>query len=305
MSKYMSVLVLGANGFIGKNMVDALSRNGYSVHAVDKAIQKQDNEKIKTAAISLMDTQKIKKYIVDNEIEMVVHLVSSLLPSSSYTDYLNELNDVIIPTFELIEFFSEKNIKLVYFSSGGAVYGNIKDEVINEKVICCPTNFYGYSKLVIEEYIKMRCYNKQLQYLIIRPSNPYGKHQNPNGNQGFIAVAMGKLINQQVINIWGDGSVVRDYIYIEDLCNACMDLINKDVINETFNIGTGVGYSLNEVISVLNNVTNKHISVNYQDARNVDLKKTILDISKLKLYISFTPCSLNEGMRNYYEWLHI
>lgn len=306
MSNFSSVLVLGANGFIGRNMVDALSVNGYIVHALDKPAQtciEPDDEKIKRITIPLKDTNKIKQYIMDNQIKIVFHLISGLLPSSSYKDFLNELDNVITPTLDLIEFISMNNIKLFYFSSGGAIYGNVATDVINEQVNCCPTGFYGYSKLIIEEYIKMQGYINQLPYLIVRPSNPYGKYQNPNANQGFIAVAAGKLMNQQIMNIWGDGSVVRDYIYIDDLCDACIKLVKKGVTNETFNIGTGIGYSLNDVIDILNNVTNKHINIEYQVSRTIDLKKTILDISKLKEYISFTPCDLKVGIRNYCEWL--
>lgn len=307
MLNFVPVLVLGANGFIGRNMVEALSVNDYIVHALDRPDHKSssvyDEKKIKKVSIPLKEINEIKKYIIDNKIKIVFHLVSGLLPSSSYSDFVSEIDNVIKPTFELIDFLSNNDVKLFYFSSGGAVYGNAAIDNLSEEVHCCPTGFYGYSKLIIEDYIKMQANLHKLSYLIVRPSNPYGKYQNPNSNQGFIAVAIGKLINNQTMNIWGDGSVVRDYIYIDDLCDACIKLLKNGVSNEVFNLGTGVGYSLKDVINIINHVTKKQLNIEYQVSRSVDLKKTILDIQKLKANIAFMPRDLHVGLCEYCEWL--
>ena len=104
--------------------------------------------------------------------------------------------------------------------NGGTINGNHKiNGVYIETDKLKPINYYGLSKLQLEELIKFECANKSLNYLILRPSNPFGRFQNIFGKQGLIPVVIGKVLNNEVIDIWGDGSIIRDYIPIEFLAN--------------------------------------------------------------------------------------
>ena len=142
---------------------------------------------------------------------------------------------------------------------------------------------------------------KGLNYLIVRPSNPYGHGQNLYGKQGLVAVAIGKILKGEPVDVWGDGSAVRDYIYIDDLAKVFAQLIEKDVKNTTLNVGSGRGYSVNDVLAFLKIVTQKDFKINYQNPRPVDVSNMVLDLKNLKQYvdIEFTP--FMEGIKKFYE----
>ena len=142
---------------------------------------------------------------------------------------------------------------------------------------------------------------QNLRYLIVRPSNPYGHGQALNGKQGIIAVAIGKLLNEDAIEIWGDGSSVRDYIYIDDLADAFCKLLEKDVENTIVNIGSGEGYSVNDIMDKLKEVSSKPIKIEYKPARNADVSTMILSVDKLRSLIDLKLTPLTEGMRIFYD----
>lgn len=300
-----NVLLLGANGFIGKNMINFLSDAGYIVHALDKSDILFGGNNVISVNISISETVDLKNYINEKNIKIVIHLVSGMLASSPACDFYKEMNDIIIPTFHLIDALCDLNVKFVYFSSGGTIYGESEQLTLKEEVLCHPTSYYGYSKLIIEEYLRLANKKNNLLYLILRPSNPYGRFQNPKKKQGFIAVALDKIINNESIEIWGDGSVIRDYIYIDDLCSILVDLLKNNIINMTLNVGSGVGHSLIEITKALAYVSGKEISIVFKDARQVDISKTVLDIKKLKSVVDFKPTSILDGIQLYYENLQM
>ena len=226
------------------------------------------------------------------------------LPGSNFEDYRREFTNVLYPSVRLMEFCCEKNIKFVYFSSGGTVYGDRKGDIVpfKENDPMAPISFYGWSKQMMENSIHFMHRTQKLNYLIIRPSNPYGKGQNLHGKQGLIAVALGKILAGEKIQVWGDGSAVRDYIYIDDLGKAVADvLMNDSIVNETINIGSGVGYSVNEIINCLRKVADEEVKVEYVAARNVDVSSVVLDTSLLRNLIDFNPIDIEEGITKFYH----
>lgn len=298
------VLILGGCGFIGKNLTSNLLALGCCVHIMDNVRPAFFSSlKVQYCNIVLIDTQGILHYIKENNITKVIHLISGLLPSSSERDFHNEFDVIIQPTFRLIDGLKMMpEVKLIYFSSGGAVYGRPEHGAFNEEMRCTPVTYYGLSKLFIENYIQTVASMSALQYLIFRPSNPYGRFQNVHGVQGFIAVSLGKILTDNTMQIWGDGSVIRDYIYIDDLCELVIDLISRGVTNRVINIGTGVGYSLSEVASVLIDVcSNKIVNVEYKQSRSVDIKSNVLDITLLRSFIDYRPTTLAEGIASFYN----
>ena len=140
-----------------------------------------------------------------------------------------------------------------------------------------------------------------LKYLIVRPSNPYGHGQNIHAKQGLVAVALGKILAGEPITVWGDGSNVRDYIYIDDLCEAVAQLLEKDVCNTTLNIGSGVGTSINDIIASLKGVVSEEVKVDYLPARSVDVAHMILDTTELKKYVSIAYTPLKDGIARFYQ----
>lgn len=244
----------------------------------------------------------IESIIRKNKIDTIVHLVSTLIPGSGYEDYKREIQRVAFPTFRLTQLCSELGIKFIYFSSGGTVYGNRKSPIpFKESDEREPISYYGLTKLMIENNILFEHRTRSLRYLIVRPSNPYGHGQALNGKQGIIAVAIGKILSGESIEIWGDGSSVRDYIYIDDLADAFCKLLEKNIVNTTVNIGSGEGFSVNDILEKLKEISKKPIKIEYKPARNADVSAMILSVDKLRSLIDLKLTPLAEGMKFFYD----
>lgn len=299
------LLFIGGAGFIGSNLIRTLKAREYDIYVIEPEgayIGRLDGPDIQLNYGLLNDVEFIKGFIEQHSIQIVVHLVSTLIPGSTYEDYKREYKNVIFPSIELMELCAGKGVKFVYFSSGGTIYGNRNDVLpFVENDPMAPISYYGWSKQMMENSILFMHRTKGLNYLIVRPSNPYGHGQNLYGKQGLVAVAIGKILKGEPVDVWGDGSAVRDYIYIDDLAKVFAQLVEKDVKNTTLNIGSGRGYSVNDVLAFLKIVTQKDFKINYQNPRPVDVSNMVLDLRNLKQYvdIEFTP--FMEGIRAFYE----
>ena len=299
------ILFIGGAGFIGSNLVKGLDERIYDVHVVEPKgayVQRLQGLNVTIHEVSLEDADALDRIIIEKNIEVVVHLVSTLIPGSSYEDYKNEYKHMIFPTIELMDFCAERGIKFVYFSSGGTVYGNRNDVLpFVETDAMAPISYYGWSKQMMENSILFMHRTKGLKYLILRPSNPYGHGQNLFGKQGLVAVAIGKILKDEPVEVWGDGSAVRDYIYIDDLSKIFAQLIDKDVHNVALNVGSGRGYSVNDVLAFLKIVIKRDFKVKYVNPRPVDVSNMVLDVESLKKYIDIEFTPFMDGVKMFYE----
>jgi len=298
-------LILGGTGFIGLNIIDFFTSKGCKMIVLTRNKIRAENllyDKNSTTIIEgeLKDIDTIKSIILKFNIGVIIHLVSNLIPSSKEEDFNKELLNIVSTTYEIINYISSKEIKFIFFSSGGTIYGK-SDKKLAELDNLEPINYYGYSKLLIENYITFKHRTDGLKYIIIRPSNAYGKYQKAGRNQGFIAVAISKLIKDETIEIWGDGKTVRDYIEVQDLAEALFRLLESNVVNETFNVGSGESHNLLEILKILEKNLNKKAKIVYKNKRSVDVNKVILNIDKLKEYIYFQPKTTEEGIRSYID----
>lgn len=302
-----NILFLGGAGFIGSNLIRTLITRSddvklYVLEPPFANISRLDGMDVQVFRGTLQDIDFVQSIIEANHIDTIVHLVATIIPGSTFEDYKREYQQVIFPTIELMQYCAQKDIKFVYFSSGGTVYGNRTDMTpFKETDPMAPISYYGWSKQMMENSILYVHRTAGLKYLIVRPSNPYGHGQNIHAKQGLIAVALGKILAGEPITIWGDGSNVRDYIYIDDLCEVLCQLLEKDVCNTTLNIGSGVGESINDIIDVLMYTVSEEVRVEYQSARKVDVAHMILDTSRLRKYVDveFTP--LKKGIALFYR----
>lgn len=302
-----NILFIGGAGFIGSSILRRLSnvKNASDLYVVEHTfanVSRLEGLKVNIYRCDLGNFDFIESIIRKNKIDTIVHLVSTLIPGSGYEDYKKEIQTVAFPTFRLTQLCSELGIKFIYFSSGGTVYGNRKSPIpFKEHDEREPISYYGLTKLMIENNILFEHRKQNLRYLIVRPSNPYGHGQALNGKQGIIAVAIGKLLNGDAIEIWGDGSSIRDYIYIDDLADAFCKLLEKDVENTIVNIGSGEGYSVNDILEKLKEVSSKPIKIEYKPARNADVSTMILSVDKLRSLIDLKLTPLIEGMKIFYN----
>ena len=188
MNKNISkILFIGGGGFIGSNLVRHLDSSKYEIHVLEPEnvnVSRLDGIDVTIHFGSISDIEKIHDIVSANGIDTIVHLVSTLIPGSLYEDYKNEFRNVIFPSIELMEMCAERNIKFIYFSSGGTVYGN-RNSVLPfvETDSMSPVSYYGWSKQMMENSVLFMHRTRNLKYLIHRPSNPYGNGQNLYGKQ--------------------------------------------------------------------------------------------------------------------------
>ena len=299
-------LILGGAGFIGSNLVREYIKENKKV-IVFSEIRDSNNrlndisDQIIIINGSLCDVTLLEKVFIQYEIEKVVHLVSTLIPSSSIEDYINEHEKVIIPTIRLMEIMRRHNVKkLIYLSSGGTVYGNYKEGgCYKEDDLLKPINYYGLSKCNLEELIKLEGRKSRIDYLILRPSNPFGRFQDIYGKQGLISVIIGKVLMEQDIEVWGDGGIIRDYIPIEYLCQYIVKLSSLNITNEVFNLGSGMGHSINEIIQIIENILGIKLEIKNKVSRSVDTAKVILNVDKLKSVIDVEQIDLEKSILNF------
>lgn len=300
------LLFIGGAGFIGSNIIGYIVRSSseYGLHVLEPPCANMSRlcgVNVKIHRGSLADVDFVQSVVTDNKIDIVIHLVSTIIPGSTYEDYKKEFANVIFPSIELMELCAKQGIKFIYFSSGGTIYGNRNGmKPFREDDYMAPISHYGWSKQMMENSILFKHRTAGLDYLIIRPSNPYGPGQNMYGRQGLVAVAIGKVLNGEPVEVWGDGSAIRDYIYITDLADIFCQLIYKDVRNETLNLGSGRGYSVNDVLAFLKIASKVDFKILYRNPRPVDVSNVVLDIENLRrrVDIEFTP--FMDGMRIFY-----
>ena len=299
------LLFIGGAGFIGSNIIRRFQHADYEIHVCEPIganIQRLKGLEVQIHHSLLSDIGSICRIIQDNDIEIVVHLVSTLIPGSTYEDYKNEYRNVIFPSIELMAFCAKKKIRFVFFSSGGTVYGNKNDVLpFKETDDMNPISYYGWSKQMMENSIQFMNRTVGLDYLVVRPSNSFGHGQDIYGKQGLVAVAIGKLLKNETIEVWGDGSAVRDYIYVDDLANIFFKLIEGDVYNKILNIGSGRGYSVNDVLAFLKIVSGKDMKIVYQNPRPVDVSNMVLNTTRLKELIDYELTPFMDGVRMFYE----
>lgn len=305
-----NILFLGGAGFIGSSLVHTFVKDDdYRIFVFEPTFANIGRledvcDKIVIIRGSIADLDLVKCVIEDHRINMVVHLVSTLIPGSTYDDFKREFENVVFPTARMMELCAEKNVKFVYFSSGGTVYGNsATGDKFHETDRLSPISYYGLTKQIIESNVQFENRRGKMNYLIVRPSNPFGKGQPLHGNQGFIAVAIGKILAGEPIEVWGDGSSIRDYIYIDDLADAFYKLIKTNVNNEVVNLGSGFGYTVNDIIDRFRNFIEFSFEVNYKESRSVDVNTMVLDITKLQSLIEVKHTHLEDGIKRLYKYV--
>lgn len=302
----MNYLVLGGAGFIGSHVVDYLLQKGHNVTVLDTFYERFRNplNNVKYYIGSFSDEKLIEKSLENQDI--VIHLISTTIPETSNLDIINDVQSNLYPTLYLFKKASESNIKkIIYISSGGAVYGNPKIIPIPENHPKNPISSYGITKLTIEKYLALYSHLTGIDYCIIRPSNPYGPRQNPFGKQGVVSVYLGKIYNNQSIEIWGNGLIYRDYIYIDDLIEAIYNASINNTKSKIFNVGSGESISLLEIVKKIKTILNVEFNVKYLDKRDYDVSKVCLDITLATNQLNFIPrTSLDDGILNTWKFIN-
>lgn len=299
----MKTLVLGGCGFIGSHLVDDLLAAGHKVRVFDRAAElyRAPLANVDYRFGDFSDSASLAEAL--EGIEVVYHLISTTVPSTSNLDPVGDIQSNLINTVCLLQLMVQKNIKrIVYLSSGGTVYGIPEFSPIPEGHPLRPICSYGVVKVAIENYLHMFHVLHGLEYVVLRASNPYGERQGHTGVQGVIGTFMGKILAGEPIEIWGDGGVIRDFIYVGDLARLCV-LAGQAEVTGTYNAGQGVGYSINEVVGMLSKVSGQAIEPVYRTGRGFDVPSVVLDISRTVREFNWTPeISIIDGVTQSWLW---
>lgn len=305
------ILILGADGFLGSNLAKSLlADKEYEIRAFDlfkDGISRNLvglEKKLDILPGNFLNRSDIKKAL--EEIDIVFHYISLTTPGSSMKDPLIDVETNIKGTIALLEECVKAKVKKVVFSSsGGAIYGNQEKEKLSENDPQNPISPYAISKLAIEKYLEYYRINRGLDYLILRYSNPYGPGQNVVGSQGIIPIFLNLAKQKKPITIFGDGKNVRDYIFIDDAIENTKKLAFKQNAKyKIYNIGKGEGATIDEVVEAIQRATGKKLKIKKMSARSVDVRKIVLDTSRAEKEIKYLRgVNLDDGIKRTWEWI--
>ncbi|MDD4290516.1 MAG: NAD-dependent epimerase/dehydratase family protein, partial [Patescibacteria group bacterium] len=229
MKNKQRIIIIGGGGFIGSNLVEKLFLDKkYNIIVLDKNQYK--NKKVKSYFGDYSDGDLLNKIIKQDDI--IFHLAGASIPAKAEYNISEEINNDVIKTIKLLEICGKKQIKkFIFVSSGGMVYGKYFKPV-SEKNITDPISFHGVIKLTIEKYVRLLSQRYNFPYIILRPANLYGRIENVDRPQGAIDIFLRKAMKKEIIEIWGNGKMIRDYIFIDDVVNFLEKLLKSNINNE-------------------------------------------------------------------------
>lgn len=304
----MKFLVLGGGGFIGAAVVDRLLMEKQSVRVFDKVGIVpyrifDSHEDIDWVVGDFVNVEDVKRSL--EGVDIVIHLVSTVLPKSSNLNPLYDIESNLMGTVAMLTAAVAAGVKKIIFaSSGGTVYGKPVHLPIKENHSTTPICSYGVVKLAVEQYLGVFDRLHGLDYTVLRLSNPFGEGQKTNAGQGAVAVFLDKALKGETIEIWGDGSIVRDYLHVSDVANAMVAATHYCGRGEVINIGSGEGRSLNQLLDVIEQVTERKLNIRYLEGRPFDVPVNVLAIDKAKNLLGWQPqLTFSEGLKRMADWM--
>lgn len=304
----MKCLILGGGGFLGSHLCESLLTQGYSVRIFDRPnlfrfSLFQRNEVVEWIEGDFINREHVAKAV--SGCDIIFHLISTTLPRSSNENPTYDVETNVIGTLHLLEAAQRNKIKKIIFaSSGGTVYGIPQEVPIKESHPTDPICSYGIGKLSIEKYLNLFYLLYGMEYCVLRLANPFGERQRIAASQGAVAVFLDRALRKEVIEVWGDGSVIRDYFHVSDAVSAMIRALTYEGTSGVFNIGSGVGQSLNQILDAIEVLLGTTVRRSYLPARAFDVPANVLDISKAAVVLDWTPkMTFVEGLAQTARWL--
>lgn len=300
----MKILVLGGAGFIGYHLVEDLVAAGHEIVVMGRGAEASRPLPADVQYVSgeLSDSRLLRELL--SGVDAVAHLVSGTVPSTGDKDPGRDVELNLLGTLSLLEDMAACDVtRILYLSSGGTVYGKPQEVPIPEGHVLNPICSYGVVKVAIESYLKLYETKAGLRPVVIRASNPYGRYQGNLGVQGVIGTYLSQALKNQPIEIWGDGSAIRDYIHVKDLSSLCVSALLSEKVG-VYNGGSGTGTSVLHIAEVVKDVTGNPIPIVYKPHRSLDVPVSILDIERAKMDFCWQPrIGLREGIAGVWAWL--
>lgn len=283
-------VVTGATGFIGRALTERLEGQGHKVRRIVRHTPTNDDERRCGLDATVEQWMKILEGCSG-----VFHLAWSTVPGTANLAPLADIEDNLLGTVRLLEALRQSpKMPFVFASSGGTVYG-IPDTVpIAEQHALRPLGVYGATKVCAESYLMAYRRQWNVDGRILRLSNPFGPGQNVKGGLGAATIFAAQAVAGRSIEIWGDGSIIRDYLYIDDVVSGFVAVMETPMevfchCDPIINIGSGHGISLLEIVRTIEDLLEKKLSVNFKDARKFDVPTNVLDIDRAKTLLKWAP----------------
>jgi len=297
------ILLLGGAGFIGRALCARLAEQGFDLHILTRRTVINDLNGCTVHSGGLENIELLRRLL--HKAGTVVHLASATTPGLSASTPSLEANLNITATLGLLEELrAHPHTRLIYISSGGTVYGDPGKGMASESSELKPLSYYGAGKVAAEAFL--RCFEERNgnPVVILRPSNVYGPGQPRYQGFGVIRTMLQHAFDGSTMTIWGDGSIVRDFIYIDDFTAALECFLTRSSPIGTYNIGAGIGYSLNELIAIIETVSGRSLNIRHEAARSFDVQSIVLDTHAIRLRCDWTPTTpLEAGVTNTWNWL--
>lgn len=300
----MKILVTGGSGFIGHNLLLRLKAEGHELVCFDR-YEAPFLSEIGVCFVcgDMSDVSALRAAV--KGVDAIVHLACTVIPKSSNEDPSFDVISNVGGTIRLLDLAVSEGVgRFVFISSGGVVYGVPSIVPIPETHVTNPICSYGITKLTIEKYLCLYARERGLRTCSLRLANPYGEYQNVKNAQGAVTVFCYKALLDQKIDIWGDGRVERDFLYIKDAVDAIVCAIDNQQAEGEINIGSGRSVSLNSLLEVIETVLGRPVRRNYLPGRSFDVPVNVLDVSKAKAVLGWGPrTDLAEGVGRTLDWI--
>jgi UDP-glucose 4-epimerase len=304
----MRCLILGGSGFIGSAICDRFLREGHTLRVFERPRVEpyrkfKNDESIEWVTGDFSNSHDVRSIL--KGMDAVVHLIGTTLPKTSNEDPIYDVQSNLVSTLQLLEAMKAEGVgKIIFISSGGTVYGTPESLPIGELHPTNPLNSYGITKLAIEKYLLLYQSLYGTKAVILRVANPYGERQRIEASQGVVATFLNRVMRGEPIEIWGDGSVIRDYLHVSDVAEAFVRALYYDGCECIFNVGSGDGISLNELVKTLGEILAKDIVIHYKQGRAFDVPANVLDIKLAGVELGWSPkIPLKIGLEQTISWI--
>lgn len=299
-------LVLGANGFIGSHLVDALVDAGHSVRAFDRpgSATRYVTKKAESFYGNFLNISDLENAV--SGMDYVFHFVSTTTPASAENDPLIDIETNIRMSIELFDICAAANIKrLIFASTGGAIYGDKgNNDPRREDELPLPISPYAIGKLTIENYLRYFKIKRNLDSIVVRISNPYGERQMLHAKQGVIPIFIENLLENKPLTVLGDGTMVRDYIYVKDVARIITKIFDQPARFDVYNVGSGIPTTINEVVDAIKAVHLTEPHIEHKETPITFVQNVTLDVSRIKSEFGVSAeISLNDGVAATYLYL--
>jgi len=304
----MKVVIFGGGGFIGSAIADRLLVEGHSIRIFERPRVKPyrkftGNEEVEWIAGDISSKRDVNDAI--HGVDAVLHLVWTTLPKSSNDDPIFDVQSNVVGSLHILNAMVTHRVpSIVFISSGGTVYGNPLYLPVDENHPTNPVVSYGITKLAIEKYLQVYERLHGIKAITLRVANPYGERQRLETAQGAVGTFLHHAIKGIPVEIWGDGSVTRDYIHVSDVADAFSRALEYSGVQRLFNVSSGVGTSLNDLIGRIEHVLGRSIECNYLPGRPFDVPANVLCNELAQSELKWTPIvSMEEGIGYTAQWI--